>query len=94
MDFNIEDFLPKYPNIINNGSLPEYMSPYDNNFTQAIYNKEEFNELKLSKREEKEEGEGNEGEENKSDQKPGGNTSPSQDSKGRGTAPKGGTGKQ
>ena len=57
MDFNIEDFLPKYPNIINNGSLPEYMSPYDNNFTQAIYNKEEFNELKLSKREEKEEGE-------------------------------------
>lgn len=44
--------------------------------------------------EEKEEGEENEGEENKSDQKPGGNTSPSQDSKGRGTAPKGGTGKQ
>ena len=44
--------------------------------------------------EEKEEGEGNEVEENKSDQKPGGNTSPSQDSKGRGTAPKGGTGKQ
>lgn len=44
--------------------------------------------------EEKEEGEGGEGEENKGDQKPGGTTGPTQDAKGRGTAPKGGGGKQ
>jgi len=44
--------------------------------------------------EEKEEGEGGEGEENKGTEKPGGTTGPTQDAKGRGTAPKGGGGKQ
>ena len=48
MDFNIEDFLPKYPNINNNGE--DFMNPYPD-FYNSIYTKKEFNELKLEKTE-------------------------------------------
>ena len=48
MEFNIEDFLPKYPNINNAGV--DFMNPYTD-FYKSIYSKKEFNELKLEKTE-------------------------------------------
>ena len=56
MNINIEDFLPKYPNI-ENKSTDAFMNAYDNNFNQNIYNKNEFFSLRLNKTEEKKEGE-------------------------------------
>ena len=51
----VEDFFPKYPNIYNNSENPPYMNPYnDISFEQAIYNKKEFNDLKVTKEDEKE----------------------------------------
>jgi superfamily II DNA or RNA helicase len=42
---NIEDFLPKYPNV----NKTEYgvLNPYDEDFYEAIYRKKEFYENKL-----------------------------------------------
>ena len=52
MYFNIEDFLPKYPNI-ENKSLKDFMNPYNNleSFNQRIYNKNEFYSLRLQETE-------------------------------------------
>jgi superfamily II DNA or RNA helicase len=55
MSFDLEDFFPTYPNI--DRSELEFMNAYDDNFYQALYNKEEFASLKLSKVEEKPENE-------------------------------------
>jgi hypothetical protein len=49
MDFNIEDFLPKYPNVNNQGK--DFMNPYPD-FYNSIYTKKEFNELQLERTEE------------------------------------------
>lgn len=43
MDLVIEQFLPKYPSI----QEDDTMDPYSQNFYDALYNKKEFNELKL-----------------------------------------------
>ena len=55
MEFSIEDFLPKYPNI---DTTPEdantELDPYPNtSFQMGIYNKQEFRELKLSREEQR-----------------------------------------
>lgn len=42
---NIEDFLPKYPNV--NKSDHGVLNPYDENFYEAIYKKKEFYENRL-----------------------------------------------
>jgi superfamily II DNA or RNA helicase len=55
MSFDLEDFFPKYPNI--DRSELEFMNAYDDNFSQVLYDKEEFASLKLSKVEEKPEDE-------------------------------------
>ena len=49
MEFDIADFLPKYPDV--NHSLNPVLDPYprDTTFYQNIYNKKEFNELKLDR---------------------------------------------
>jgi hypothetical protein len=46
----IEDFLPKYPNINNKDKA--ILNPYDNSFYQNIYRKREFYDEKLEKTEE------------------------------------------
>ena len=52
MEFNIEDFLPKYPDINPTDNI--IMDPYyGTNFYQAIYNKKEFNELRLEREEQR-----------------------------------------
>lgn len=50
MDFNIEDFLPKYPNIDN--FKDQDLNPYPD-FYNSVYKKKEFNELKLAREEER-----------------------------------------
>lgn len=50
MEFNIEDFLPKYPNITN--FKDQVLNPYPD-FYNSLYKKREFNELKLSATERK-----------------------------------------
>ena len=51
MDFNIQDFLPVYPNIVNDDTLPKFMNP-EGDFAQSIYSKNEFYSLKVDAREE------------------------------------------
>jgi superfamily II DNA or RNA helicase len=46
---NIEDFLPKYPNIIK--SRDKILNPYDNDFYESIFKKREFYNERLSKTE-------------------------------------------
>lgn len=46
----LQDFLPKYPNI--QKSKYSLLNPYKDSLEQSIYNKKEFNELKLRKDEE------------------------------------------
>jgi SNF2 family DNA or RNA helicase len=46
---NIEDFLPKYPNIIK--SIDQIQNPYDNDFYESIFKKREFYDERLSKTE-------------------------------------------
>lgn len=48
---NLTDFFPKYPEIENIGD--DLLDPYDVSFNQALYNKKEFNDLKLSTEEAK-----------------------------------------
>ena len=42
---NIEDFLPKYPNI--NKSKEPNLNPYEDNFYDAIFKKKEFYDERL-----------------------------------------------
>ena len=55
MSFELEDFFPKYPNI--EKSQDPLLNVYDDDFNQAIYNKQEFAELKLERAEIKDPGE-------------------------------------
>ena len=43
---NIEDFLPKYPNIQNS---EEILNPYDDGFYESIFRKKEFYDERLEK---------------------------------------------
>jgi superfamily II DNA or RNA helicase len=55
MSFELEDFFPKYPNI--EKSQDPLLNVYHDDFNQAIYNKQEFAELKLERAEIKDPGE-------------------------------------
>jgi len=43
---NIEDFLPKYPNIVKSGE--NVLNPYDDGFYESIFRKKEFYDERLS----------------------------------------------
>lgn len=51
----VEDFFPKYPSIESTPDEPDFMLPYKGEtLEQALYNKKEFFDLKISKENEKE----------------------------------------